>query len=107
MVVNKKSKESMLKFFRSIRQKLLVEGSFRKYLGYAIGEILLVVIGILIALQINNWNDERKLDVERIKINENLLSEFELCKVTFEHQRKLVGELKGATNKILSSTGSN
>jgi hypothetical protein len=48
----------MLKFFRRIRRKLLDEGSLRKYLVYAIGEITLVVIGILIALQINNWNIE-------------------------------------------------
>jgi len=46
----------MLKFFRKIRQRLLSENKFNKYLIYAIGEIILVVIGILIALQINNWN---------------------------------------------------
>ena len=50
----------MIKFFRKIRQKLLSEGKTGKYLKYAIGEIILVVIGILIALQINNWNEERK-----------------------------------------------
>ena len=49
----------MIKFFRKIRQKLLSEDKFRKYLLYAIGEIILVVIGILIALQINNWNQNR------------------------------------------------
>jgi len=46
----------MLKFFRKIRQQLLSENSYSKYLLYAVGEIILVVIGILIALQINNWN---------------------------------------------------
>ena len=50
----------MIKFFRKIRQKLLSENKFSKYLIYAIGEIVLVVIGILIALQINNWNEGRK-----------------------------------------------
>lgn len=50
----------MIKFFRRIRQRLLTENKFSKYLLYAIGEIVLVVIGILIALQINNWNEERK-----------------------------------------------
>ena len=49
----------MLKFFRRLRRKLLDEGKMRRYLIYAIGEILLVVIGILIALQINNWNSNR------------------------------------------------
>lgn len=55
----------MLKFFRKIRQKLLSENKFTQYLIYAIGEIVLVVIGILIALQINNHNEfkkERKLE---------------------------------------------
>jgi len=52
----------MIKFFRKIRQKLLSENKFSKYLIYAIGEIILVVIGILIALQINNWNEQKKAD---------------------------------------------
>ncbi|MCA0154264.1 DUF6090 family protein [Winogradskyella vincentii] len=52
----------MIKFFRKIRQNLLSENKFSKYLIYAIGEIVLVVIGILIALQINNWNEERKIE---------------------------------------------
>jgi len=57
----------MIKFFRRIRQRLLSEnlptgqaGKFSKYLIYAIGEIVLVVIGILIALGINNWNQGRQ-----------------------------------------------
>ena len=50
----------MIKFFRKIRQNLLLEGKIGKYLKYAIGEIILVVIGILIALQLNEWNDHRK-----------------------------------------------
>ncbi len=50
----------MIKFFRKIRQKLLSENKFNKYLLYAIGEIFLVVIGILIALQINSWNEYSK-----------------------------------------------
>ena len=52
----------MIKFFRKIRQRMLSESKFSRYFFYAIGEIILVVIGILIALQINNWNEERKLD---------------------------------------------
>lgn len=50
----------MINFFRRIRQKLITEGNLARYLIYAIGEILLVVIGILIALQINNWNEQNK-----------------------------------------------
>jgi hypothetical protein len=49
----------MIKFFRKIRQKLLSENKFSRYLTYAIGEVFLVVVGILIALSINNWNTER------------------------------------------------
>ncbi|MEA1786067.1 DUF6090 family protein [Arenibacter sp. GZD96] len=49
----------MLKIFRNIRKKLLSQNRFTQYLAYAIGEILLVVIGILIALQINTWNQNR------------------------------------------------
>ena len=51
----------MIKFFRKIRQNLLMENKTSKYFKYAIGEIVLVVIGILIALQINNWNEHTKL----------------------------------------------
>ncbi len=51
----------MLKFFRHIRQKLLIDSKLNRYLLYAIGEIFLVVIGILIALQVNTWNENRKL----------------------------------------------
>jgi hypothetical protein len=51
----------MIKFFRKIRQNMLIENKTRTYFKYAIGEIVLVVIGILIALSINNWNESRKV----------------------------------------------
>jgi len=54
----------MLKFFRQIRHKMLSENRTSKYLLYAAGEILLVVIGILIALQINNWSESQKKDTQ-------------------------------------------
>jgi len=58
----------MIKFFRKIRQNLLMENKTSKYFKYAIGEIVLVVIGILIALQINIWNEKRKInnDIESV-----------------------------------------
>ncbi|WP_370476486.1 DUF6090 family protein [Tamlana flava] len=62
----------MIKFFRKIRQKLLSENKFSKYLVYAIGEIILVVLGILIALAINNWNENRKLHNQEIIYLNNL-----------------------------------
>ncbi|MCF1422343.1 DUF6090 family protein [Mangrovimonas futianensis] len=58
----------MIKFFRKIRQNLLLEGNTGKYLKYAIGEIVLVVIGILVALQLNNWNEDRKTKILEIEI---------------------------------------
>lgn len=68
----------MIKLFRRIRQQLLSEGKTSKYFKYAIGEIVLVVIGILIALQINNWNEkqkektlERKVLIELMKSLQN------------------------------------
>ncbi|WP_282134330.1 DUF6090 family protein [Seonamhaeicola maritimus] len=65
----------MIKFFRNIRKKLLAEGNTGKYLKYAIGEIVLVVIGILIALQINNWNNNRIEAKEEKHLLINLKSE--------------------------------
>ena len=58
----------MIKFFRKIRYNLMSENKTGKYLKYAIGEIVLVVIGILIALSINNWNEGRKLVNAQIDI---------------------------------------
>lgn len=49
----------MLKIFRGVRRKLIDEGNLKRYLVYAIGEILLVMIGILLALQVNNWNQQK------------------------------------------------
>jgi len=65
----------MIKFFRKIRQKLLSENKFSKYLLYAVGEIILVVIGILIALSINNWNENLKSKKEEISVLKELLSD--------------------------------
>jgi hypothetical protein len=58
----------MIKFFRHIRQRMIKDNRISKYLLYAIGEIILVVIGILIALQINNWNEQRKMRSAEIKL---------------------------------------
>nr|WP_299337632.1 DUF6090 family protein [Allomuricauda sp.] len=65
----------MLRFLRKVRRNFLSEGRFSKYLLYAVGEIFLVVIGILIALQINNWNEQRKALKEREKLIEALRSD--------------------------------
>ena len=69
----------MLKFFRRLRKSLLAENKTSQYLLYAVGEIVLVVIGILIALQINNWNEERKqsISIKNVltEIKEDLLQD--------------------------------
>ena len=64
----------MIKFFRKIRQGLLKENKFSKYLLYAIGEIILVVIGILIALQLNNLNDQKKINMQEKKLLAELVN---------------------------------
>lgn len=67
----------MIKFFRNIRRSLLNDGKTGKYLKYAIGEIILVVIGILIALQINNWNEQRKANKLLRTYEANIINELE------------------------------
>jgi hypothetical protein len=74
----------MIKIFRKIRQKLLTENKFSKYLIYAIGEIILVVIGILIALWLNNLNSEYKQKQEEISILKELKEDFKLDIIDFE-----------------------
>jgi len=88
----------MIKFFRKIRQRLLTENKFSKYLLYAIGEIALVVIGILIALQINNWNEYQKA----VKSENELLTSLQNEISANIEQLKLLN----ANNKIWASDGS-
>ena len=91
----------MLRFFRRLRQNFLVENKTTKYLLYALGEIILIVIGILVALQINNWNEankERRLEAQLIhllisdlegKKQENL-SDLNDCIMTIERFKPLI-----------------
>lgn len=67
----------MIKFFRTIRQKLFTENKFNKYLLYAMGEIILVVIGILIALGINNWNQNQTEIKKESRALANLILDLE------------------------------
>jgi len=76
----------MIKFFRRIRQQLVSQNKFSKYMLYAIGEIVLVVIGILIALSINNWNVNKIQEQKETKILFTLLKDLkqaERMSVTF------------------------
>jgi len=67
----------MIKFFRKIRHKLLSENKFRQYFIYALGEIILVVIGILIALQINTWNQHRMAKVKEFSLYKKIIIDLE------------------------------
>lgn len=68
----------MIKFFRHIRQELVTENKLSKYIIYALGEIILVVIGILIALQINNSNEDRKQRKQELHYLKNLKTDLNL-----------------------------
>ncbi|WP_104736410.1 DUF6090 family protein [Hanstruepera ponticola] len=70
----------MIKFFRHIRQSLLMENKTSKYIKYAIGEIVLVVIGILLALQINNWNSKRLMKSSNKVFLEKIINDLEMNK---------------------------
>lgn len=67
----------MIKFFRHFRQQLLTENKLSKYILYAIGEIVLVVIGILIAIQLNQWRNETSNNHQRQKVLRALQFEFQ------------------------------
>ena len=95
----------MIKFFRRIRYDLMERKNTSKYLKYAIGEIVLVVIGILFALQINNWNQERIQDKEEQLALINL-------KQDFEHNKSILDSILSITERniekqflILNYTG--
>jgi Family of unknown function (DUF6090) len=86
----------MIKFFRKIRQNLLMENKTAKYFKYAIGEIVLVMIGILLALQVSNWNQDRKDRISERKLLDNIHRDFVHNKVDFDslkaiHYRALDG----------------
>ncbi len=74
----------MIKFFRKIRQNLLAENQMGKYMKYAIGEILLVMVGILLALQVSNWNSDRKDRISERSLLDNIHRDFTSNKVSFD-----------------------
>lgn len=86
----------MIRFFRKIRQQLLTENKFSKYLLYAIGEVVLVVIGILIALAINNYNENQKNIEQEQVILKQLETDYKANLLQLENKiemrRKLIAE---------------
>lgn len=95
----------MIKFFRKIRQRLLAEGNLKRYLLYAIGEILLVVIGILIALQINTWNEWRKDRIKEENILHDLAKNIEINIQTFQNDINLLEEWGRSSEIIILALG--
>lgn len=99
----------MLKFFRTIRKKLIEQDNVRKYLLYAIGEILLVVIGILIALQINTWNQERvnkSKEFEYLKgIHSDLNRQIETLNSTIEINERSISTIHGLLEEYIRLDG--
>jgi hypothetical protein len=97
----------MIKFFRRIRQSLIYQNKKGKYLKYAIGEIILVVIGILIALQINNWNDHQKEKRELYqylaKIRNNVAQDIAILDSIKTRRVKMQVICAEATQHILNS----
>ena len=103
----------MIRLIHQIRRELIGTGKVRKYLAYAAGEIVLVVIGILIALQINNWNEARKLssalDSSLWEVREDLIQDtmelnrmIAIRKLDFESQKNVISVLEG--NQPLTNT---
>ncbi len=91
----------MIQFFRRIRQSLLVDRKFTRYALYALGEIALVVIGILIALQINNWNEERIESIREQLVLNQLKAEYESNRAQLESKMEIRDLLINSANEVL------
>lgn len=95
----------MIKFFRKIRQRTITENRFSKYLLYAIGEIVLVVVGILIALQINTWNENRINNNKETAIVSDLNQEFQKNKAKLDSTIAYHQNILGAISEVMRLIG--
>lgn len=104
-------RDNIMRLFRRVRQKLILENKKIQYLKYALGEILLVVIGILIALQINNWNqsvnDKKSLNEYLIKIKSHTSKDIEQLEELSKGRKQIADICKKARNSILNKTENN
>ena len=96
----------MINFFRKIRYNLMETEKTSKYLKYAIGEIILVMIGILLALQINSWNQKRLDRIEEKTILSNLHDEFLENKTLSTNNITTIKGAMKANNEIMALMGS-
>ena len=94
----------MIKFFRKIRYDFMKQNKTSKYFKYAIGEIVLVVIGILIALSINNWNEDRKSKIMATEVYSNLLTSLEQDSIEVERTINLLTKSLETQRKLILST---
>jgi len=94
----------MLRVFRNMRNQLLGENRFTHYIFYALGEIILVVIGILIALQVNNWNENRKIkqqaEIYRQRLVDDLNSDIKFIRVRIDYFDQVERYLEYALNEM-------
>ena len=95
----------MINFFRKIRKKLADDNEPLKYMRYAIGEIVLVVIGILIALSINNWNEHQKELKQEQSIISNLNNEFKQNHKLLKTDQAIYKESRKSINILISLIG--
>ncbi|MGB5316054.1 MAG: DUF6090 family protein [Robiginitalea sp.] len=91
----------MLRFFRNIRQSLLTDNKISKYVLYAIGEILLVVVGILIALQVDSWKNAKENDLQAQKVLSALFKEFTKNKAQLIRVKSYHSRVISASNDLL------
>ena len=95
----------MLKFFRRIRKDLISNGKTNIYFKYAIGEIALVMIGILLALQVSNWNELRKeRQLEKRYLSELILETYNNYTIHINEHQAIYDRQQGETWKLLFST---
>jgi hypothetical protein len=97
----------MIGFFRRIRKKLADDNQFLKYSRYAVGEIVLVMIGILLALQVNNWNEERKTRQKERKILLELKDNLEESLQSFQYRSNVTHREIRMIDRIFYSMDNN
>ena len=91
----------MIKFFRKIRYNLMSENKTGKYLKYALGEILLVMIGILLALQVNNWSDTQKSIAYERKMLMEVIEDLTMDSTLVQGQLRRIKNFQESISQVL------